>query len=99
MKRKKQRAGFDGRHHRARAIAGVDAAGIAQGTVGLAFFALIVWFLLPGHRPWLVLAGATIAWLALSVCIWSAGDNLHPVRKTRRSSHGMRKTSAFPETH
>lgn len=35
-----------------------------MGSVGLFVFALLVWGLLPDHRSWIVLTGASLAWLA-----------------------------------
>lgn len=68
-KEKKQKAGFDGRM-RARKIVAVDAAGAAMGSLGLLAFALFVWQLLPKHSVALVLIGATVLWLIVSVLVW-----------------------------
>jgi Protein of unknown function (DUF3147) len=68
-KQKEERAGKDG-EKRGRAAAGVDAAGAAMGSVGLAAFALIIWQGLPNSGLGIVLAGATLAWLATSVLVW-----------------------------
>ena len=38
--------------------------------VALATAGLLVWRLLPNHRSWIVLTGASLAWLAVSVLIW-----------------------------
>lgn len=96
-KERKQRAGIDGTR-RARKVAGVDAAGTAMGTFGLVLFAIMVWKLLPGHTPWLVLAGATIAWFALSVAIWAACNNLRILRRRSHTAIRSRKTYGFRET-
>ncbi len=68
-KQKRQRAGFDGTS-RGRAIASVDAAGAAMGSVGLMAFAAIVWQLLPGHPAGIVLVIAAIAWFGVSFAVW-----------------------------
>jgi Protein of unknown function (DUF3147) len=75
-KEKKQRVGIDGTV-RGRNAASLDARGAAMGSVGLIAFAVIAWQFLPGHRVWLVLAGATLAWLIVSVVLWK-------LRKTTR---------------
>jgi apolipoprotein N-acyltransferase len=69
VKQKKQRAGLDG-SKRARGAASLDAAGAAKGSTGLAAFALLVWWLMPEHKPYLVLAASALAWLVLSVAAW-----------------------------
>ena len=66
---KKHKAGLHG-SDRGRKAASVDAAGSAIGSIGLLVFGLIVWKLLPGHTPWLVLLAATAAWLVVSVVCW-----------------------------
>jgi hypothetical protein len=68
-KQKKEEKGLRGTR-RGREAASVDAAGSAMGSVGLFVFALLVWRLLPNHRSWIVLTGASLAWLAVSVLIW-----------------------------
>jgi Protein of unknown function (DUF3147) len=66
---KKQEHGLDGTE-RGREAASVDAAGSAMGSIGLLTFALLVWQFLPRHKAWLVLAGATLLWFAVSIVIW-----------------------------
>ncbi len=66
---RKRKYGMDGTQ-RGREAASVDAAGAAMGSVGLFGFALLVWRLLPRCNPWLVLPGATLAWLAVSILVW-----------------------------
>jgi hypothetical protein len=55
---------------RGRAVASVDAAGAAMGSIGLFVFALVVWRFLSRYTPWLVLTAATFCWLIVSVSIW-----------------------------
>ena len=55
---------------RGRNAASVDAAGSAMGSVGLFVFAVIVLDFIAGRNLWLVLAGATLCWLAVSVLAW-----------------------------
>jgi hypothetical protein len=66
---KKQEHGLDGTE-RGREAASVDAAGSAMGSIGLLIFALLVWQFMPSHKAWLVLAGATLTWFAVSVLLW-----------------------------
>ena len=68
-KKKKARVGLDG-ETRGRQAAALDAAGAALGSIGLIAFAIIVWQGLPDHNPALVLASATLAWLAVSGLLW-----------------------------
>jgi hypothetical protein len=55
---------------RGKEAASADAAGSAMGSLGLLVFAVLVWKFMPSHNPWLVLAAATLSWLAVSVLIW-----------------------------
>lgn len=66
---KKQKKGLKG-IVRGRNAASVDAAGSAMGSVGLFVFAVIVLHFIAGHNLWLVLAGAMLGWLAVSVLTW-----------------------------
>jgi len=66
---KKEGGGLEGKP-RARQATSVDAAGAAIGGIGLCIFALLVWKLMPTYSPWLVLTGASLAWLATSVAAW-----------------------------
>lgn len=68
-KEKKQEHGLDGTE-RGRETASVDAAGSAMGSIGLVAFAFLIWQFLPRHKPWMVIAVATLTWLAMSVLIW-----------------------------
>ncbi len=66
---RKERAGLSGKI-RGRKAASVDAAGSAIGSIGLVAFAAVTWKLLPDDSVWLVLLGATLAWLSISVLFW-----------------------------
>jgi hypothetical protein len=68
-KEKKEEKGVRGTR-RGREAASVDAAGSAMGSVGLLVFAAIVWQFTPRYSAWIVLIGATVAWLTVSVLIW-----------------------------
>jgi hypothetical protein len=85
---KKARA-ESGRELRAHELAGVDAAGAAMGSVGLAAFAIVVWQLLPRYPVAIVLAAATVAWFAVAVTMWLARKILwRGLRaKIRKRSH------------
>jgi hypothetical protein len=69
QKEKKQKAGMEGTQ-RGRLAAGVDAAGAAIGTGGLAAFAITVHLFLQVVPLWLSLATATMMWGIVSVSIW-----------------------------
>lgn len=66
---KKKEHGLEGTE-RGREAVSVDAAGAAMGSIGLLFFALLVWKSIPHHKAWLVLAGATLTWFAVSLLLW-----------------------------
>lgn len=68
-KQKKEEKGLRGTRRGSEA-ASVDAAGSAMGSVGLLVFALTVWQFAPRYSTWMVLMGATLAWLMVSVLIW-----------------------------
>jgi hypothetical protein len=68
-KQKKEEEGLEGTQ-RGREAASIDAAGSAMGSVGLLVFALLVWRFVPRYNTWVVLTGATVAWLTASVLIW-----------------------------
>ena len=61
---KNHRAGTNAAR-RGRALARTDAAGAAQGSIGLALFAVLVWRLIPSHGPAFVLGGFAVAWFLL----------------------------------
>ena|ERR1700688_2165036 len=68
-RQKKERAGVNGTN-RAKDAAAADAYGAGIGTIGLAFFGGIVWWLLPTFPTWAVLSVASLVWLGLSILIW-----------------------------
>jgi hypothetical protein len=68
-KQRKEERGFEGLK-RGTEAASIDAAGAATGSIGLLAFALVVWKLVAGQNPWLVLAMATLIWLTVSVLVW-----------------------------
>ncbi|HUA14466.1 MAG TPA: DUF3147 family protein [Verrucomicrobiae bacterium] len=68
-KERKERAGESGTR-RGRAAAGVDAAGAAIGSTGLAVFAAIVWTLLPRFPLARTLAIGIVCWGATAVLAW-----------------------------
>jgi 4-hydroxybenzoate polyprenyltransferase len=78
-KEKKEKQGLGGTM-RGRQAASVDAAGSAMGSVGLLVFALLVWQFVPNNRAWIVLPGAMVAWLAVSVLIWEIRLRVRTVR-------------------
>jgi hypothetical protein len=83
-KEKKQRVGMDGTI-RGRNAASLDARGAAMGSVGLIAFAVIAWQFLAGHRAWLVLAGATLAWLIVSAALWKLRKTIRGYLLPRRN--------------
>lgn len=68
-KRKKLRAGIAGTV-RGRFAAALDARGTALGTIGLAFFGLTVWKLLPHWNTAATLLVALGVWFLLSILVW-----------------------------
>lgn len=79
-KQKKQRTGKQGTS-RAKAKAGLDAAGAAMGSVGLLAFAVVVWLWIPSHSSAIVLCVATLAWLLVAILTWEVHE--HPYRRLR----------------
>ncbi len=68
-KEKKKSLGLKGAA-RGRNAASIDAAGSSMGSLGLFVFALVVWQFMPRGRAWIVLGGATLLWLGVSVAVW-----------------------------
>ncbi|MFP5230596.1 MAG: DUF3147 family protein [Acidobacteriota bacterium] len=91
-KERKRAIGRDGTA-RGRVAAGIDAAGTALGCLGLAGFALVLWRLLPHRNSWLVIALATLAWVAISVALWELRRK-HPFRR-----HSHRAATHPPRAH
>ena len=58
--------------HEGHKKAGVDALGACIGSVGLLFFGLAIWLLVPLLAGWLAIAIAAAAWLVASTIIWAA---------------------------
>jgi hypothetical protein len=74
------------KHEKSRKAAGLDSAGAAVGCLGLLAFAGIVWGFGSAHSGWVVIPGAAVAWLAVSVALWWAW---------RRATHA-RVTAGHP---
>jgi hypothetical protein len=55
---------------RGRQAAGLDAAGAAMGSVGLACFGFVVWKILPVANAAVALAVASGVWLGVSILVW-----------------------------
>lgn len=72
---KKESHGFNGAA-RGRSAAGIDAAGSSMGSIGLFVFAFTVWQFMPRERAWIVLVGATLLWLGVSVTAWQVRKRL-----------------------
>jgi hypothetical protein len=67
-RQKKQGAGIS-QTRRGRQVAGLDAAGAALGSLGLATFAFIIWKLLPVWNEAAVFIAAVAAWLCVSCAL------------------------------
>jgi hypothetical protein len=68
-KEKKESLGLEGAA-RGRSAASIGAAGSSMGSIGLFVFAWVVWQFMPSDHAWVVLAGATLSWLTVSVVVW-----------------------------
>ena len=68
-KEKKEAAGMKGTRRATQAVS-AEAAGTSIGTIGLSIFGLLVWKTVATYPVWLVLAGATVVWSALSFLLW-----------------------------
>ena len=66
---RKQKAGVHGEVQARKAVA-IDAAGASIGSLGLLIFAITVQKLIVGHRPSLVVIGATVVWMLASCLLW-----------------------------
>jgi hypothetical protein len=76
-KEKKEKVGKDG-NTRGKNAAALDARGAAMGTFGLAFFAIVVWKLLPVWNSVAVLSLAVLSWLIVAILIWYAEQHRSP---------------------
>ncbi|MDB5607940.1 MAG: hypothetical protein JWP25_4840 [Bradyrhizobium sp.] len=79
--RRKREAGLAGKR-RGREAAALDAAGAALGAVGLLAFA-VVFSLLVESSVLVAFAGASLAWLIVSVTAWCARRKWRIVRRAR----------------
>jgi hypothetical protein len=68
-KKKKESLGLNGAA-RGRSAASIDAAGSSMGSIGLVVFAFVVWQFISRDRALIVLGGATVLWLGVSVAVW-----------------------------
>lgn len=66
---RKQQKGLRG-EERGRGAAALDAAGTGWGSVGLACFAVVIWWQAPDSQPALCLAAASLIWFAVAVSLW-----------------------------
>jgi hypothetical protein len=41
-----------------------------MGSIGLLVFAVLISTLIADYKPWMVMLGATLAWVATSVLLW-----------------------------
>ena len=58
-------------HHEGHEKAGIDALGACIGSLGLLFFGLAIWVLVPLVAGWLAIAIAAAAWLVAATTIWA----------------------------
>lgn len=70
---------------RGRVAASIDSAGAALGACGLLGFALVLWLLLPGHNPWLVIPAALAVWILVSCALWEVRRYRHFLFARHRS--------------
>jgi hypothetical protein len=68
-KEKKQKAHIEGTSRARRAVA-LEARGTMMGSAGLAVFGVLIWRFLVGQPAWLILCGASAAWIVTSILIW-----------------------------
>ena len=76
-KEKKESLGLKG-EARGRIAASIDAAGSSMGSIGLVVFALVVSQFISRGRAWIVLGGATVLWLGVSVAVWQIRKRCRP---------------------
>jgi Protein of unknown function (DUF3147) len=84
----KERKGETGHNgsHRGRIAASIDSAGAALGCVGLMGFAFVLWRMLPGQNPWLVIPSATAVWAVISISLWELRKHRIFRRRAKASS-------------
>jgi hypothetical protein len=73
-RQKKEKEGLQGTQ-RGREAASIDAAGSAMGSIGLLAFAFLVWRFAPSHSTLIVLIGASVSWLTVSMLTWHLRKN------------------------
>lgn len=66
---RKQQKGLRG-EQRGKGAAALDAAGAGWGSIGMAAFALVIWWQAPRLNPAFCLAAASLIWFAVAVCMW-----------------------------
>jgi hypothetical protein len=70
--------------------ASIDSAGAALACVGLVGFALVLWRMLPGRNPWLIIPIATAVWTVIAIALWKLRKNRifgrHPQRAASHHS-------------
>ncbi|MGB7438377.1 MAG: DUF3147 family protein [Candidatus Acidiferrum sp.] len=88
---KKAAKGMNG-EGRGKKAAAIEARGTIIGTIGLACFALVVWFSPEAWNSAMVLTLGTVAWLCVSLVIWDYG------RKSRHWRHKRKAMPAFAKT-
>ena len=73
-----------------KAVASIDAAGSAIGSLGLIAFGLFVWRMQPRHSTWTVLVLATLLWAGVAFAAWIVRKSLRKdpqrFRRKRRSA-------------
>ena len=72
---------------RGRRAASVDAAGAAIGSLGLLLFAFMISRLIPDYTAWIVIVGATLAWMAASVLLWHLRKHRWHILTKKSSTH------------
>jgi len=82
--RRKREAGLAG-ERRGRNAAALDAAGAALGAFGMLAFAVMFWIFVERSVAG-AFAGASVAWLVVSVAAWFARRKMHTVRRAERTS-------------
>jgi uncharacterized protein DUF3147 len=82
--RRKREAGLAG-ERRGRNAAALDAAGAALGAFGMLAFAIVFWILVERSVAG-AFAGASVAWLVVSVAAWFARRKMPTVRRAERTS-------------